>query len=112
VPGTCTDDVTAADCSAEQQTWTEATACAQADCEPVTGACCNGDPFSPCTDGLTQAQCQCPTCQWTKEALCDNVDCPRSVIPTVSLWGAAVLTLLLLIAGKLAYGRPATTTPT
>ncbi len=74
--------------------------------DAVTGACCQGDPFAPCTDNKTLSDCQCPTCAWHKLRGCDEVACPRTnAIPTVSSWGFALLTLLLLIAAKIVFAR-------
>jgi hypothetical protein len=77
------------------------------ECDAVTGACCDHDPFGACTDGLTQAACDCPTCEWVKLGSCSEVDCPHTAIPTVSEWGLVVLTLLLLTGAKVLFARRA-----
>jgi len=74
-------------------------------CDAVTGACCDHDPFGACTDGLTQAACDCPTCEWEKLGSCSDLDCPHTAIPTVSSWGLAILSLLIMIGAKLAFGH-------
>jgi len=103
--GICTDNVLPSACSGAQQRWTGGATCNEAACEAVTGACCDHDPFGDCTDGLTRAECNCGRCEWTKLALCDDVQCPRDSIPTVSAWGLAILSLLLMTGAKIRFGR-------
>jgi hypothetical protein len=40
-----------------------------------------------------------------KDALCSEIECSHKAIPTMSQWGLAVLTLLLLIGAKVYFGR-------
>jgi len=77
------------------------------DCERVTGACCDGDPFGPCTDDTTLSACECSSCTWHEFQTCEDIDCSSHPIPTASGWGLAVLTLLLMIGAKIAFGRRA-----
>jgi hypothetical protein len=37
--------------------------------------------------------------------MCEEIDCASSPIPTVSGWGIAVLSLVLMIGAKIAFGR-------
>jgi hypothetical protein len=54
------------------------------------------------------AQCDAIGGEWTRETDCIFVACEPSfsTIPAVSQWGLVVLTLLLLIGGKLWIARP------
>ncbi len=105
--GVCTDDTPVTRCTGFRLTWTANTPCADLDraCVSPVGACCDQDPFSGCTDGLTRAECSCELCEWTDDALCDDVACPHDSIPTVSTWGLAILSLLLLTGAKIRFGR-------
>lgn len=64
----------------------------------------DGDGFFECAPDATPAD---PTCVDT----CPNVDdaqfgpCDPGTIPTVSEWGLVVMALLLLVAGKVYFGR-------
>lgn len=105
--GTCTDGTTQADCSGAQRVWTEGGTCDHVACDAVLGACCDGDTFGSCSD-TTQAGCTCQKCTWTKLGSCSGpnaVACTHEAIPTVSTWGLAVLTLLLLTGAKVYFGR-------
>jgi predicted RNA binding protein YcfA (HicA-like mRNA interferase family) len=73
---------------------------------PTPGACCDHDPRGGCQDDRTLDECVCGTCEWFQERTCAQVDCTREAIPTVSEWGLAVLTLLLMIGAKICFGRP------
>ncbi len=75
--------------------------------EPVTGACCDGDPFARCMEDKVPSQCECAGCLWRPFRTCAEIDCPAKPIPTASAWGLAALTLLLMIAAKIAFARPA-----
>jgi hypothetical protein len=107
----CTDGVLRSECGDDEPApvvFTPETHCPPEgpDCERVTGACCDGDPFDPCKDDTILSDCQCPTCTWHGRETCEEVDCPRNnPIPTASGWGLAVLTLLLTIGAKIAFGR-------
>lgn len=110
--GTCTSTIQSA-CQGLNMFWTEGQSCADADCQPIPGACCNhvaDDPLSTvgtCTDGVIQADCQGENLTWTKATLCANVECDAiyPAIPTVSEWGIVVLALLLLVGAKVYFGR-------
>ncbi len=71
--------------------------------DPV-GACCDRDTFGGCSQ-TTQSQCNCSECVWTEGQGCGAVECVHAAIPTVSQWGLVVLTLLLLTAAKVHFGR-------
>lgn len=105
--GTCTDAMLQADClnsGPSHRTWTKNGDCASVVCEADLGACCDADPFGSCTD-TTSAGCVCDKCTWSKLQSCANIDCMHNSIPTVSSWGLAVLTLLLLVGAKVYFGR-------
>jgi len=74
--------------------------------DPVTGACCDADPFMPCTDDRRLSQCECVSCTWRPFRTCAEIECAVNPIPTASAWGLIVLALLLMIAAKIAFGRP------
>jgi hypothetical protein len=79
-------------------------------CRPSTGPC---DPAETCSGSVAD----CPGdsqitactggdgCCPTGCTSANDSDCPSDAIPTVSEWGLAILTLLLLVAGKLYFGR-------
>jgi hypothetical protein len=107
VTGTCADDVLSAACPAgPQQSWFKGQTCAQIECDAHLGACCNGDAFGGCTETTFAG---CPTAGtknvWSKLQTCAQITCTHEAIPTVSEWGIAVLTLLLLIVAKVYFGR-------
>ncbi|MFH1111023.1 MAG: thrombospondin type 3 repeat-containing protein [Planctomycetota bacterium] len=79
--------------------------CEELPCPAVLGACCDHDPFGGCTDGVTRTECNCVGCAWTEDALCDDVECSREAIPTVSAWGLAILSLLLMTGAKIRFRR-------
>ncbi len=103
--GACTEAVLDVACSGNHRSWMEGAVCVDVECDADTGACCAHDPFGGCTDGLTQADCDCPTCEWVKLGSCSDLDCIHTAIPTVSSWGLAILSLLLLTGAKIAFGR-------
>jgi hypothetical protein len=76
----------------------------------ICGACCFDD--GSCTNGLTQVACEAAggefnglgsTCLGDHNG--DGKDDLCGAIPTVSEWGLAALTLLLLAGGKVYFGR-------
>jgi len=113
--GNCTNGQLRENCFGQNVVWSQELTCADTSgCDPIPGACCDynhPDPLSRegvCTNGVSMADCQGETQVWTKGASCAQVDCTRPlifVIPTVSEWGMAVLALVLIILGKLAFGR-------
>jgi hypothetical protein len=103
--GVCTDGVAGSQCAEPQQRWTKGAACSAVACDAATGACCDSDTFGACTDGTTPAECACASCQWFENRDCGTLECAHAAIPTVGTWGLGVLTLLLLIAAKVAF-RP------
>jgi hypothetical protein len=109
VDGTCTDDVFSANCPAgPQMSWFKLETCvdveARGDCDAHLGACCDGDAFGGCTE-TTAAGCTGGKNVWSKLLTCAQIECVHEAIPTVSTWGIAVLTLLLLIGAKVYFGR-------
>ena len=105
--GLCIDDFLPEDCTGDQRDWLKGVACADRSppCSEHTGACCHGDPFGPCTDDTVSSDCRCATCTWHNLQACAKIECSPTPIPTVSEWGLAILTLLLLTAAKLYFGR-------
>ena len=102
--GVCTDPVFFGDCQGDQRAWTKGVTCADVTCDARPGACCDHDTFGGCSV-TTQAECGCDKCEWFKLMTCDEIECVHNSIPTVSQWGLAVLTLLLLTGAKIYFGR-------
>lgn len=102
----CEDQVIEAACQGPHRVWTGGTSCGEASCIADTGACCDHDPFgATCTDDTVLSDCRCATCTWHKLQACAQIDCAPTPIPAVSEWGLAILTLLLLTAAKVYFGR-------
>ncbi len=106
----CTDDicdVNSGDCN-RTPNFNEAVRC----CDPSTGSLSSIDDSDECTDDTCDAKsgqvnhspiAGCVSdCKSIAAAMAG--DCPQN-IPTVSEWGLVVLSLLLLIGGKLYFGR-------
>jgi len=99
---TCQDAITAAACAGQGGTFQgTCTTCVN----DVMGACCL--PDSTCQDGLTPAQCT--ALSGTHQGGCSVCtgapgECPAP-IPTVSEWGLAAMTLLVLTAGTIILRR-------
>ena len=108
--GTCTDDILSDNCSGDQRRWNKGASCSAVSCNALLGACCDTGSENPtianCSQ-TTEAECNCAKCGWTKLTSCEEVDCFPNFdpIPTVSSWGMAIMTLLLLVAGKVYFGR-------
>ncbi len=102
--GQCEDQVLEFDCQGTHRTWSRNSPCNDVECTTQTGACCRGDPFGPCADDTVLSDCRCSTCTWHKLQACDEIDCAPTPIPTVSEWGLAALTLLLMIGAKIVFG--------
>lgn len=107
--GTCRDGIYAGACQGAQEGWHKGTSCtaveAAGDCEAVLGACCDESTFGGCEQ---TTQNSCGTLKkgvWYKLTACEDITCLHNPIPTVSEWGIAVLTLLLLIGAKVYFGR-------
>ncbi len=81
----------------------------------VSGACVYTPVDAACGDGLfcngvetcSAAGCVPGTSPCTELETCteDTDTCETGVIPTVSMWGLMVLTLILLVGAKVAFGR-------
>ncbi|MBI1825454.1 MAG: IPTL-CTERM sorting domain-containing protein [Planctomycetes bacterium] len=54
---------------------------------------------------MLPSQCACPHCQWSNGQSCSKVGCHNDRVPTISHWGVAILSLLLLIAAKIRFCR-------
>jgi hypothetical protein len=104
----CRDNVPASQCVIDDPTqvsWTKDALCAQVACEEHRGACCV-DGF--CEDDVPFSECDSD--KWFKDTPCDDAEVfaiceAQRGIPTVSEWGLVVLTLLLLTAWKVYFGR-------
>ena len=99
--GDCTDGVTQADCDNQGSRYGgDASTCATIDppCLEPVGACC--DVLTGlCTNDVLPEDCAAETQEWSKGQQCEDIAC--ITIPTVSDWGLAVMTLLVLTAGGL-----------
>jgi len=110
VGGSCADQVPPQDCTGDpaQVRHYPGETCADVEldgrCPEHTGACCDEDTFGGC-QVLPESQCNCLKCVFTKDTPCEEADCLHKAIPTMSQWGLAVLTLLLLIGAKVYFGR-------
>jgi len=109
IDGGCQDRVPPSDCTGDPQlTHFPGETCleieARGDCLEHTGACCDEDTFGGC-EVLTESACTCKKCVFHKDEACADVVCVHKAIPTMSQWGLAVLTLLLLIGAKVYFGR-------
>jgi len=110
--GVCAAGIYFGDCQGVQREWTKDASCADVVCEARTGACCDHDTFGGCTV-TTSAECVpvpgTNKLEWFKLESCaaveDRGDCTHEAIPTVSQWGLAILTLLLLTGAKIYFGR-------
>ncbi len=81
-----------------------ASPCGDNQCEPFEHGCACGFDCGPCEpicgDGAcseSENECNCPSDCGT--------ECVVSPVPTVSEWGLIVMTLLLLTAGTIVFGR-------
>ena len=101
----CVDDTFEGHCQGDHRVWTRGRTCADAGCVPERGACCNHAPFGGCTDDVALSDCGCATCAWHKLQTCAGIECAQSSIPTISEWGLGIMTLLLLTAAKICFGR-------
>ncbi len=109
VDGGCADQVPPQDCTGDPQLnhfpdETCAEVEARGDCLEHTGACCDESTFGGC-EVLPQSRCACEKCVFYKDVPCEEIACVHNPIPTMSQWGLAVLTLLLLTGAKIHFGR-------
>ena len=102
--GVCDSPVPQTSCDDAQSAWTPDVACDDVACLADTGACCDHDPFEPCRQSVL-SDCQCTRCTWHKLQPCGGLDCPATSIPTVSTWGLAILSLALMTAAKIRFGK-------
>jgi len=104
----CRNDIPESLCPIDdprQVQWYKDTPCSAVVCPEHTGACCDGDVFGTCQNDVPASQCGCKKCSFYKDTPCIEIECTHNVIPTVSQWGLAVLTLLLLTGAKIYFGR-------
>lgn len=104
INGFCMNRVPPTDCTGNV-VFAPGTKCNNLDpiCTPISGACCN-TRFGTCTNTIL-AQCSGTNLNWTKGENCSAQNCPDPFIPTVSVWGLLMLTLLLLIGAKIYFNR-------
>jgi hypothetical protein len=104
--GSCSQTLQGA-CNCPDCTWTEGAACNQVSCNPIQGACCEQTNESASCTQTSQAGCNCENCTWTRETDCEDITCDPlfTPIPTVSEWGLVIMALLLLVGGKVYFGR-------
>lgn len=103
--GRCEDLTFEAGCQGAYQVWMGGLLCADASCNPELGACCDPTPFVGCTDDVPLSDCRCASCTWHKLQNCAEIECTQTSIPTISGWGLAIMSLLLLTGAKIYFGR-------
>lgn len=106
----CEENVGSVDCACAGCTWHDQATCADAACAIELGACCDSgseDPQVSTCSVATVGDCSCEKCTCTPQAACEHIICnPNFIaIPATSQWGLVVMTMLLLIAGKLYFYR-------
>lgn len=101
--GDCSETLQSGCAPGEQVVWTKGGSCSA--CAAAFGACCDGET-GECSSTI-MADCNCEQCTWTKGADCSEIECEGSftAIPTVSEWGLVIMALLLLVGGKVYFGR-------
>lgn len=71
----------------------------------LCGACCLKDGNGGCVDDVFEEQCPNADLRFFLGRNCTEFQCNDEVIvPTVNTWGIAIITLLLLIGGKIYFG--------
>ncbi|MBI1825289.1 MAG: PQQ-binding-like beta-propeller repeat protein [Planctomycetes bacterium] len=75
--------------------------------ENICGACCD-QSTGLCASSTLAGECTCARCQWSLGASCEDANCTQVFvpIPTVSTWGATILSLALLVIAKIRFARP------
>ena len=89
--------------------------CTDDRCDPVLGcvfvdnglcgACCLKDGSETCVDDLFREECPNADVKFFPGEDCIDINCDDIVIPAVSQWGIAVISLLLLIGAKIYFSR-------
>jgi len=100
--GTCTE-TTESGCTGNS-TFSLGTHCAPGVCQPDKGACCVQTPFDASCSVTKDVDC---TGFFAPGSDCTNIACAPEVIPTVSEWGVVVMVLVLLVGGRVYFGRRA-----
>jgi len=104
--GSCSSTLQAA-CNCADCVWTVGGACGSTPCVTIQGACCvQTEQTAECTQ-TSQAACATLGGTWTRETDCSAVECEPlfTPIPTVSEWGLVIMALMLLVGGKVYFGR-------
>jgi len=105
ISGLCSDGVPSANCAGQFEQFSEGAFCDDVACDLiVVGACCDG-AIGTCEDTVAQDDCVGTDETFFANLLCAQIECLTNPIPTVSEWGLIVLTLTLLAAGKISFGR-------
>jgi hypothetical protein len=91
-------------CVGADQSWSEGLDCTDISCNPAQGACCIATEMTAECTQTSQADC---AGEWTRDTDCADVTCEPlfTPIPTVSEWGLVIMALLLLVGGKVYFGR-------
>lgn len=104
--GSCSQTIQGA-CNCADCVWTQGAACGSVPCNAIQGACCVRTDLDATCEQTSQAGCDAAGGEWSRETDCANVTCEPlfTPIPTVSEWGLVIMALLLLVGGKVYFGR-------
>jgi hypothetical protein len=88
-----------------QQTWFKDTRCIDVLCLEHAGACCVS---GACTDNVPESMCASD--KWFKDAPCIDAmvaeACAAQIgVPTLTQWGAVIMTLLLVVGARVYFGH-------
>lgn len=88
--------------------WTTDASCSEELCPLPPGACCtfsssSGTDGKTCVENTLERDCVAPS-TWNFRQTCEEAACTNA-IPTVSEWGIAIMSLLLLVGLKVYFGR-------
>ncbi len=103
--GLCQDELLDVACQGPHRVWTPHASCEKIECVAGVGACCDHAPFGSCTADVALSDCACASCTWHNLQTCAEIECAQGSIPTISGWGLGIMTLLLLTAAKIYFGR-------
>lgn len=101
--GFCLNGLLQSECVGVQPLWTQGVLCNEILCDPALGSCCN-IRLGTCIDRTILSDCTGEDHSWAKGDDCSVNNCPDPFVPTVSQWGFAIMTLMLLIGGKIYFG--------
>lgn len=96
-------------CVGDDLSWSEGLDCSEITCNAALGACCRASEMTAECVQSTQAECpdDPPFLTWYRDTDCAEITCEPlfTPIPTVSEWGLVIMALLLLVGGKVYFGR-------